>query len=117
WSTCTGSSVFSVTHLEYVAPAGVAKLPWRRFVEDSLPPILFDPNPAGVFLGAAGILLPRPLRLAYGSLALWLLVCATLLRPAFLRLELDRFFVPLAIALIPPAAWVAARLLRTLGRR
>ena len=106
------------THLEYVAPAGVAKLTWRRFVEDSLQPILLDPNPAVLFLGAAGtLLLPRPLRLAYGSLVLWLLVCATLLRPAFLRLELDRFFVPLAIALIPPAAWVAARLLRTLGGR
>jgi hypothetical protein len=32
-------------------------------------------------------------------------------------LELDRFFVPLAIALIPPAAGIAARLLGTLGQR
>jgi hypothetical protein len=106
------------THLAYVAPAGAAKLTWRRFVEDSLQPILLDPNPAVLLLGAAGtFLLPRPLRALYGGFALWLLVCATLLRPAFLRLELDRFFVPLAIALIPPAAWVAARLLRTLGQR
>ena len=42
------------THLEYVAPAGVAKLSWRRFVEDSLQPILLDPNPAVLLLGAAG---------------------------------------------------------------
>ncbi len=106
------------THLGYAAPAGAAKLSWRRFVEDSLQPILLDPNPAVLLLGAAGtLLLPRPLRAVYGGFVLWLLACATLLRPAFLRLELDRFFVPLAIALIPPAAWLAARLLRTLGRR
>jgi hypothetical protein len=106
------------THAEYVAPAGAAKLTWHRFVEDSLQPILLDPNPAVLLLGAAGtLLLPRPLRAFYGGFVLWLLVCATLLRPAFLRLELDRFFVPLAIALTPPAAWIAARLLRSLGRR
>jgi hypothetical protein len=103
------------THIAYVAPAGAQKLTLRRFVEDSLQPILHDPSPAALMLGvAATLLLPRPLRAAYGGLVLWLLACATLLRPAFLRLELDRFFVPFALALIPPAAWMAARLVRTL---
>jgi hypothetical protein len=101
----------------YVAPGGLAKLTWRRFVEDSLHPILFDPNPIALVLGGVGIfLLPSPLRAVYAVFVAALLVHATLLRPLFGRLELDRFFVPLAMALIPPAAWIGARLLRTVGR-
>ena len=105
WSTRTGSSVFSERTWGTPPPPGPQSLAWRRFVEDSLQPILLDPNPAVLLLGAAGtLLLPRPLRVwstEASSCGSWRARLSS--GPAFLRLELDRFFVPLAIALIPPA--------------
>jgi hypothetical protein len=92
-------------------------LTWTKFVTDSLEPILMDPNPIVLVLGGVGtFLFPGPLRLLYGGFVLSLLATATLLHHALWHLELDRFLVPFGIALIPPAAWLGARLLRALAR-
>lgn len=101
----------------YTTPRESDPLTWRQFVEASLQPIVTDPNPVALVLGVVGtFLLPGPLRWVYAGFVLSLLGTATLLRPLFPLLELDRFFVAFGLALIPPAAWVGARLLRSLAR-
>jgi hypothetical protein len=111
------AGVLGSPQVGYMTPKGTDRLSWGKFVNDSLEPILVDPNPIALVLGAVGtFLLPGPLRLVYGGFVLSLLATATLLQPIFWRLELDRFFVPFGIALIPPAAWLAARLLRAVRR-
>ena len=101
----------------YTAVGPVGAVPWRQFLSMGLDVILIDPNPLGLVLGAVGLcLLPRPLRLAWGAFVGSLLLTATILRPLFPWLELERFLVPLSFALIPPAAWLAARVLRAAAR-
>ena len=101
----------------YTAVGPFGAVPWRQFLSMGLDVILIDPNPLGLVLGAVGLcLLPRPLRLAWGAFVGSLLLTATILRPLFPWLELERFLVPLSFALIPPAAWLAARVLRAAAR-
>ena len=95
----------------YIAPEGLGELTWRKFFEDSLQPVLFDPNPIALVLGVVGVfLLPGPLRAVYGGFVASLLIHATVIHRLFERLELDRFLVPFTIALVPPAAWLGTRL-------
>lgn len=99
--------------LPHMELSGESTMTVRTYLRDLLAPMLFDPNPIALVLGGVGtFLLPGQLRRVYGGFILSLLGVATLLHPVFSRLELDRFLVPFGIALIPPAAWVAARLLR-----
>ena len=102
--------------IRYLGVEVVKDLTWRRFFVDSLLPVPFDPSPIALTLGVVGVfLLPGPLRAVYGVFVASLLVPATLLSPWFERLELSRFLVSFAFALIPPAAWLGARLVRTVG--
>jgi hypothetical protein len=109
--------VLGSPQIAYSTPTEPEGFTWRKFVTDSLEPILIDPNPIALVLGGVGTLLfPGPLRTVYGGFVLSLLATATLLHPVAWHLELDRFLVPFGIALIPPAAWIGARLLRAVGR-
>jgi hypothetical protein len=102
----------------YTATIPVREVPWRRYLATGVDTLAIDPSPLALVLGCIGLLLlPRPLRWAHGAFVASLLVSATLVRPLFPRLELERFFTPLSLALIPPAAWLAARLLRAALRR
>ena len=102
----------------YTASGPIGDIPWAHFLSMGLRTIPIDPSPLALVLGGAGtFLLPRPLRVPYASFVASLLLTATVLRPLFPRLELERFFVPLALALIPPAAWLGARFLRAAPRR
>ena len=67
----------------YAAVDVVEKLTWRRFFEDLLLPVLFDPSPIVLTLGVVGLfLLPGPLRSVYGAFVASLLVPATLVHPS-----------------------------------
>jgi hypothetical protein len=101
----------------YTASGPIGGIPWARFFWGSLETVLRDPSALALVLGGAGlVLLPRPLRIPYGAFVVSLLLTATVVRPLFPQLELERFFVPFSLALIPPAAWLAARLLRAAAR-
>jgi hypothetical protein len=101
----------------YAQPGAIEAVPWREFLALALETALVDPNAIALVLGGAGVfLLPRPLRAAYGAFVGSLLLTATLARPLFRGLELERFFIPLSFALIPPAAWLVARLLQAAAR-
>jgi hypothetical protein len=101
----------------YTASGPIGAVPWARFLSMGLDVVLIDPSPIALVLGViAVLLLPRPLRLAWGVFVGSLLLTGTVLRPLFPWLELERFFVPLSFALIPPAAGLAARALRAGAR-
>jgi hypothetical protein len=102
------------TSARYTTPGGpVDEAGWAGALAWGVGALLVDPGPLGLVLGGVGVLLlPRALRVVYASFAASLLVTATILKPLYRGFELERFFIPLSLALIPPGAWLAARLLR-----
>jgi hypothetical protein len=108
------AGIARTTSVRYTTPAGpLDEAGWADALAEGVRTLLIDPSPLALVLGAVGVLLlPRGLRVVYLSFVASLLVTATILRPLYPGLELERFFIPLGLALIPPGAWLAARLLR-----